>query len=92
MPDGGAGHCFPAGHASSGFAFVGGFFAFRKTDPGIARKWLLAALLAGLVLGIAQQLRGAHFMSHTLWTGFICWTLAFAIDAGRSSLGPRVIR
>ncbi|RYF44285.1 MAG: phosphatase PAP2 family protein [Comamonadaceae bacterium] len=79
-PDGGSGRCFPAGHASSGFAFLGGYFAFRHTAPEAARRWLLGALLAGAVLGLAQQMRGAHFTSHTLWTAFICWCVAWAMD------------
>lgn len=79
-PDGGGGRCFPAGHASSGFAFVGGYFAFRETAPLMARGWLAAALLAGGVLGLAQQIRGAHITSHTLWTAFICWCVAWAMD------------
>lgn len=78
--DGGPGHCFPAGHAASGFAFVGGFFALRQGAPAVARIWLAGALAAGFVLGAGQQLRGAHFMSHTLWTGWICWFVALAID------------
>jgi len=40
-----------------------------------------AALAAGLVLGLAQQARGAHFMSHTLWSGWVCWCVAWAVDA-----------
>ena len=79
--DGGNGGCFPAGHASSGFAFVGGYFVFRHDRPSLAWKWLLVAVMAGMVLGIAQQIRGAHFMSHTLWTGWICWVTAWTIDA-----------
>jgi membrane-associated PAP2 superfamily phosphatase len=79
-PDGGAGRCFPAGHASSGFAFLGGFFAFRQAGPRIAKAWLAGALIAGVVLGVCQQLRGAHFLSHTLWTGWICWATAWATD------------
>lgn len=79
--DGGAGHCFPAGHASSGFAFLGGFFAWRPTRPRVAYAWLAASAGAGLLLGLVQQLRGAHFMSHTLWTGWVCWCVALAIDA-----------
>lgn len=86
LPDGGSGHCFPAGHASSGFSFLGGYFAFRRVDAGIARLWLFASLGAGLVLGIAQQFRGEHFMSHTLWTGFICWSIALAIDGMQSRI------
>jgi membrane-associated PAP2 superfamily phosphatase len=78
--DGGAGHCFPAGHASSGFAFLGGYFVFRDADARMARRWLVAAAICGFILGVGQQLRGAHFMSHTLWTGWICWTLVFALD------------
>jgi membrane-associated PAP2 superfamily phosphatase len=77
--DGGSGRCFPAGHASSGFAFVGGWFAFRD-HPRIARRWLSASLVAGFLFGIAQQVRGAHFMSHTLWTAWLCWITAWAID------------
>jgi membrane-associated PAP2 superfamily phosphatase len=81
IADGGGGHCFPAGHASAGFAFVGGYFVLRSGSPGHARAWLLAALGAGLVFGLAQQVRGAHFMSHTLWTGWLCWATAWAADS-----------
>jgi membrane-associated PAP2 superfamily phosphatase len=80
VTDGGSGHCFPAGHDSSGFAFLGGYFAFRSREPVLAWRWLLTAVLAGLVLGLAQQLRGAHFMSHTLWSGALCWVAAWAVD------------
>ena len=79
--DGGGGHCFPAGHAASGFTFVGGYFAFRSTQPRLARRWLAAALAAGFALGLAQQWRGAHFMSHTLWSAFVCWATAGLLDA-----------
>jgi len=85
--DGGAGRCFPAGHATTGFAFAGGYFALRNDLPGLARTWLACAIVAGLVLGLGQQLRGAHFMSHTLWTGWLCWMSGWAVDtvfAGRA--------
>jgi membrane-associated PAP2 superfamily phosphatase len=80
VPDGGSGRCFPAGHASSGFSFVGGYFAFRRSDSLVAQAWLIAAVAAGLLLGLAQQWRGAHFASHTLWSGVVCWCCAYAID------------
>ena len=79
-PDGGGGRCFPAGHATTGFAFVGGYFALRHQRPRLATTWLGAAMTTGLVLGVAQQLRGAHFMSHTLWTGWLCWLVAWLSD------------
>ena len=88
--DGGPGRCFPAGHASAGFAFAAGFFALRRDLPGLARQWLAGALIAGLVLGVAQQVRGAHFMSHTLWTAWICWIAGWLLDAafdGASRIG-----
>ena len=87
--DGGTGACFPAGHALAGFAFVGGFFAFRRVRPKIAWRWFAAAMLAGFILGVAQQMRGAHYMSHTLWTAWICWTVAALIDLAVSRLLER---
>ena len=90
--DGGGGGCFPAGHASAGFAFLGGFFVFRRTHPVLAWRWLAGALAFGLLLGVAQQIRGAHYMSHTLWTAWLCWTCAALIDWGvtRFSRSPAV--
>lgn len=89
QPDGGSGRCFPAGHASAGFAFIGGYFAFREEAPEIARAWLGFAILAGLLLGMAQQIRGEHFMSHTLWSGWVCWLVAWALDSGFARLARR---
>ena len=80
VTDGGGGHCFPAGHASAGFAFISGYFALRHNLPHAARRWLAAALIAGFALGLAQQMRGAHFMSHTLWTAWLCWTSSWLCD------------
>ena len=75
--DGGGGHCFPAGHASTGFAFMAAYFGLRQSGAPSARLWLACALLAGLVLGVAQQMRGAHFMSHTLWTAWLSWSVGW---------------
>jgi membrane-associated PAP2 superfamily phosphatase len=95
-PDGAGGHCFPAGHASAAFAFVGGYFAFRRQAPQIARGWLLGSLVAGFTLGWAQQLRGAHFMSHTLWTAWLCWATALMVDRWnsrrRTSVAPMLLK
>lgn len=80
VTDGGGGHCFPAGHASAGFAFLGVYFALRRALPHTARLCLAGALAAGFALGLAQQMRGAHFMSHTLWTAWLCWTASWICD------------
>ena len=78
--DGGGGRCFPAGHASAAFAYLGGYFVWRRTAPAVARGWLVCTLIAGLLFGLAQQWRGAHFMSHTLWTAWLCWVAGYAVD------------
>lgn len=82
--DGGSGRCFPGGHASSAFAFLGLCLpwlspprtAHRKPDAGL--RWLAFLVLAGLTAGATQTLRGAHFPSHTLWTLLICGSVSWA--------------
>lgn len=74
--DGGGGHCFPAGHASTGFAFVALAVWLQAVSPRAGAWAWVAVLLAGLVLGWTQQARGAHFFSHTLWTAWLCWAVA----------------
>ena len=78
VADGGPGHCFPSGHAVSAFAFFGLYFLWRHHAPGRARAVLAAVVLTGLLLGTAQLVRGAHYPSHTLWTGWLCWALCVA--------------
>lgn len=81
--------CFPAGHASAGFAFIGGFFVFRSISASHARRWFWGALAAGTVFGIAQQLRGAHFMSHTLWSAWVCWCVAWGTHTAWQTASPK---
>jgi len=69
-------HCFPAGHASGGFALFGLAFARRR------KAWLWPGLLLGGMMGAYQMLKGAHFLSHTLATLFF----ALAVCAGWSLL------
>lgn len=76
VADGGEGNCFPAGHASAAFAFLTGYFWLREKAPRAAAVWLGVTLLAGVAIGLAQQVRGAHYMSHTLWTAWLCWVIA----------------
>lgn len=80
------GRCFPAGHASGAYCWLGLFFFARRRFP--ARQWqvLTVVMATGLVFGVAQQLRGAHFVSHDVWTIFICWMIAALGDAARDRL------
>lgn len=67
--------CFPAGHASAGYAWVALYFFFRSTRPSLRGLGLATGLVLGLVFGFSQQLRGAHFLSHDLFTLAICWSI-----------------
>ncbi len=81
VADGGPGRCFPSGHATAAFGFLGGWFVLRGPHPRAARAWLAAVLLAGLLLGAGQWLRGAHPPSHSLWTAWLCWAINAALLA-----------
>jgi len=76
--DGGGEHCFPSGHASAAFAYFGGGWALARAYPKAARAWVAVALGLGVVYGLAQVMRGAHYPSHTMWTAWICWALTVA--------------
>lgn len=68
--------CFPAGHASVGFAWLALYFFCKQLYPALARPALYFAVLLGLLLGLAQQLRGAHFFSHDIASAAWCWSMA----------------
>jgi membrane-associated PAP2 superfamily phosphatase len=68
------GHAFPAGHASGGFALLFVYFWAQRYWKNIAGIVGLLTLAIGLVFGLAQQMRGAHFMSHDMVALAICWT------------------
>jgi membrane-associated PAP2 superfamily phosphatase len=73
------GRCFPAAHASSGYALVALYFTFRERHAGLAKIGLAVGLLTGLTFGLAQQARGAHFVSHDLWSAFLVWTVTLSV-------------
>jgi membrane-associated PAP2 superfamily phosphatase len=73
------GRCFPAAHASSGYALLALYFTFCERHAGLAKLGLAAGLLTGLTFGLAQQARGAHFVSHDLWSAFLVWTVTLSV-------------
>jgi membrane-associated PAP2 superfamily phosphatase len=68
--------CFPAGHASGGYGWVALYFFFRATRPAWRWRGLAVGLGLGLLFGLAQQWRGAHFLSHDLATLAIAWCVS----------------
>jgi membrane-associated PAP2 superfamily phosphatase len=65
------GQCWPAGHASGGFALLA-FAGLART-----RRGQLVAIALGLcvggVMGCYQMAKGAHYLSHTLVTALLAW-------------------
>jgi membrane-associated PAP2 superfamily phosphatase len=83
------GLCFPAGHAATGFALMAFFFACnRERHYALARGALLTGILAGVLLGIGRIAQGAHFMSHVLWSGLVCWLVMVSLYAVLFTLKP----
>lgn len=74
-----AGHCFPGGHASGGFALMAFYFAFRESKPKFASAMLVISLLVGFAMGWAQMMRGEHFLSHNLWSAWTVWLVLFVL-------------
>ena len=83
VPDGlPVGEAFPAGHASGGYAYFSLYFLLHQLEASglkVPRKkiGLAAGLILGGIFGLGQQVRGAHFPSHDLFTMVICWYGAF---------------
>jgi membrane-associated PAP2 superfamily phosphatase len=73
------GHCFPAAHASSGYALFALYFAFRERSWVMAKLGLALGGTVGLIFGLAQQSRGAHFASHDVWSAFLVWVICSSI-------------
>lgn len=96
--DGGPGHCFPSGHGLGAVAFAPVVWVW-----GRRRGWWL--LLASIALAaLAQLARGAHFLSHSLWSAWLGLALgwlglqtlpalrALAARRRRGSDGERLLR
>jgi membrane-associated PAP2 superfamily phosphatase len=61
-------HCFPGGHSSGAYAFLSVYFGYTFIYGKRKIYALLPGLGAGIVFGMVQQIRGAHFMSHDFAT------------------------
>ena len=74
--DGGPGRCFPSGHASAAFAFLLAWAVWRPFNAVVARRMLVLVLLLGSLFAWVQMARGAHYLSHSMWTAWLCWAMA----------------
>ena len=78
-PSFGDGECFPSGHASGGFALFALYFAHRIHAPRRAWAWFVIAALYGSIMGVSRMVQGAHFLSHTVATAFVCWFVCLGL-------------
>jgi membrane-associated PAP2 superfamily phosphatase len=69
--------CYPAGHASGGFALMSLFFLFSARR--MKRTALKVSLGIGWATGFYKMLIGDHFLSHTMVSMFIAWLLILLI-------------
>ena len=70
--------CWPAGHASGGFALMSLYFLFRR------KKYKLIALASGITIGwtmgLYKMMIGDHFLSHTIITMELAWLIILIIN------------
>jgi len=77
--------CFPGAHCSSAFALFSLYFVWRSTRPRWAHWALWATILLGALFSVAQQSRGAHFLSHDIASALIAWLICFALTRPAST-------
>ena len=70
--------CWPAGHASGGFALLSLFFLFKSRQNRV--KALVFALTVGWSMGIYKMLIGDHFLSHTIITMLLAWLIVLLVQ------------
>ena len=69
--------CFPAGHASGGFALLSLFFLFRTRRNKVIA--LISTLTLAWAIGGYKMLIGDHFLSHTLVSMLLSWWIILII-------------
>ena len=69
--------CWPAGHASGGFALLSLFFLFKKRRNKIIGLGI--GLVTGWSMGMYKMIIGDHFFSHTVITMVLAWLIILLI-------------
>ena len=69
--------CFPAAHASAGFALYA--FAYLPRLYRYKVKIIIAVSLLGWIMGLYKMMIGDHFFSHTLVSMWLSWAIVYAM-------------
>jgi membrane-associated PAP2 superfamily phosphatase len=72
-----AGKCFPAGHASGGFALISLYFVAPQAKKHLA---LCFSLALGSIMGLYQIAKGAHYLSDTIFTLAIAYIVSISLE------------
>ncbi len=74
------GHCWPGGHASTGFCLFALYFgALWMRRRRLALGLLAGSLMMGFGLGLGRVAQGVHFLSHNLWSALACWLVTLLL-------------
>ena len=74
-----AARCFPGAHSGSGFSLMCLYFVFLNRSRRRAVLGLSLGVLIGAMFSLAQQARGAHFLTHDVCSGFVVWLVCLAL-------------
>jgi membrane-associated PAP2 superfamily phosphatase len=81
--------CFPAAHASGGFALLSLFFLFKERRNRARAAYL--ALAAGWAMGGYKMLIGDHFLSHTIVSMLLAWLIINAVVIAEQGVGASTV-
>jgi membrane-associated PAP2 superfamily phosphatase len=81
--------CWPAGHASGGFALLSLIFLFHSRKNKIAAASV--AMVIGWSMGMYKMLIGDHFLSHSVITMILAWLIVLLIVRLVDSVGERYL-
>ena len=82
------GVCYPAGHATGGFALMSLLFLFKNKRNKF--MGLIAGIFLGWVMGGYQMLRGEHFLSHTLTSMVAAYIIILLINFAVNECASRM--
>ena len=69
--------CWPAGHASGGFALLSLFFLFKSRKN--KKRAIILAMVVGWSMGLYKMMIGDHYLSHTIVTMLLAWLIIIII-------------
>lgn len=82
--------CWPAGHASGGFALLSLYFLFKT--PRNRRRAVVGALAVGWGMGLYKMLIGDHFLSHTIVTMLLAWEIVLLLHLATLRYGNDTVK